>query len=50
LRPETDFYSGRRVRGNVAVISGKANLIKNFGTAEEHERIAAWLRAIEGSK
>jgi len=38
------------VRGNIAVISGKANLIKNFGTAEEHERIAAWLRAIKGSK
>lgn len=33
------------VRGNVAVISGRANSIKNVGTAEEHERVAAWMRA-----
>jgi hypothetical protein len=35
------------VAGNVAVISLKANTIKSFGTAEEHERIAAWMRAYE---
>jgi hypothetical protein len=32
------------VPGNVAVISHRANTIKSFGTAEEHERIAAWMR------
>lgn len=32
------------VRGNVAVISWKANTIKSNGTPEEHERIAAWMR------
>lgn len=32
------------VRGNVAVISYKANRLKNDGTAEEHEAIAAWMR------
>lgn len=32
------------VRGNVAVISARANLIKNSGSADEHERIAAWIR------
>lgn len=33
------------VRGNVAVISFRANRLKNNGTAEEHERIAAWMRS-----
>lgn len=33
------------VRGNVAVISHKANRLKNNGTAEEHDRIAAWMRS-----
>ncbi len=33
------------VRGNVAVMSYKANRLKNDGTAEEHEAIAAWMRA-----
>lgn len=32
------------VRGNVAVISYRANRLKNDGTAEEHEAIAAWIR------
>jgi hypothetical protein len=32
------------VRGNVAVISYLANRLKNDGTAEEHEQIAAWMR------
>ncbi len=36
------------VRGNVTVISHRANTIKSFGTAEEHERIAAWMRSREG--
>lgn len=34
------------VRGNIAVISGRANRIKNNGTAAEHERIAAWMRSL----
>jgi hypothetical protein len=34
------------VRGNIAVISGRANRIKNDGTALEHERIAAWMRSL----
>lgn len=33
------------VRGNIAVISGRANRLKNDGTAEEHERVAAWMRS-----
>jgi len=33
------------VPGNVAVMSCRANRIKNDGTAEEHRRIAAWLDA-----
>src|SRR3546814_14524029 len=32
------------VRGNVAVMSYKANRLQNEGTAEEHEIIAAWMR------
>lgn len=32
------------IRGNVAVMSYKANRLKNDGTAEEHEAIAAWMR------
>lgn len=31
------------VPGNVAVISYRANLIKNCGTAEEHRKIADWM-------
>ena len=34
------------VRGNVAVISYKANAIKSTATAEEIERVAQWLRTI----
>lgn len=33
------------VRGNIAVISNRANRMKSDGTAEEHERIAAWMRS-----
>jgi hypothetical protein len=33
------------VKGNVAVVSQRANVIKNCGSAEEHERIAAWIRS-----
>lgn len=32
------------VKGNVAVISYRANRLKNDGTADEHERIAKWVR------
>lgn len=32
------------IRGNVWIISARANVIKNDGTAEDHERIAAWMR------
>ena len=31
------------VPGNVAVISGRANKIKNAGTAEEHRKIAEYI-------
>lgn len=34
------------VRGNVEVISYKANMIKSFGTAEEHEKIATRMRKL----
>ncbi len=33
------------VRGNVEVVSLRANRLKNDATAEEHERIAAWMRS-----
>ena len=33
------------VRGNISIISHRANRIKDNGTALEHERIAAWMRA-----
>jgi hypothetical protein len=33
------------VRGNVAVISWRANRIKNNGTADEHEAVARYIRA-----
>ena len=44
--PSIDRIDSSRgyVRGNVAIISLRANMIKNCGTAEEHERIAAWMR------
>ena len=32
------------VKGNVAVMSYRANRLKNDGTAQEHEAIAAWIR------
>ena len=32
------------VRGNVAVISHRANSIKNNGSLEEHERLVAWMK------
>ena len=31
------------VKGNVAIISYRANIIKNSGTIEEHRRIADWM-------
>jgi hypothetical protein len=34
------------VPGNVAVVSWRANLLKNNGTADEHQRIAAWMREV----
>lgn len=34
--------------GNVAVISWRANIIKNMGTAEEHRKIADWIDKISG--
>jgi hypothetical protein len=34
------------VRTNVEIISHRANMIKNCGTAEEHEKIAARMRTI----
>jgi hypothetical protein len=33
------------VPGNIAVISGRANMIKRDATADELERIAAWMRS-----
>lgn len=37
------------VRGNVMVVSDRANRIKNDGTAEEHEAIAAYIRRVTAS-
>lgn len=39
IRPELGY-----VRGNVAVISRRANMIKSNANADEIERVAAWLR------
>jgi hypothetical protein len=38
------------VCGNVAVISKRANTIKNCGTAAEHRRIAEWMESFEGAR
>lgn len=45
--PSLDRIDNTRgyVRGNVAVISDRANRIKNYGTADEHRRIADWMDA-----
>lgn len=45
--PEVDRLVPEKgyVRGNVSVISRRANRIKDNGSAEEHERIAAWMRS-----
>jgi hypothetical protein len=40
IRPELGY-----VPGNIAVISYRANRIKNDGTAEEHRKIADWMDA-----
>lgn len=32
------------IKGNIAVISNRANTIKSFGTADEHEQIFLWMR------
>jgi hypothetical protein len=34
------------VRGNVIVMSYRANMIKNCGSSEEHRRIAAWMSSL----
>lgn len=35
------------VRGNIAVISAKANAIKSNATADEIQRVAEWLRSVK---
>jgi hypothetical protein len=40
INPELGY-----VPGNVAIISYRANRIKNNGTAEEHRLIADWMDA-----
>lgn len=49
-RPDTaslDRIDPRKgyVRGNVEIISMRANRLKSNATAEEHERIASWMRS-----
>lgn len=34
------------VKGNIAVISMKANMIKNDGTAVDLERVLAWMKTV----
>lgn len=43
IRPELGY-----VPGNVAVVSQRANRLKNNGTAEEHEAIARFIRIASG--
>lgn len=38
------------IKGNVWIVGRRANMIKNDGTAEEHEQIARAMRAAEASK
>lgn len=38
------------VKGNIAVISTRANLIKNDGTIEEHAKIVEWMKERMGLK
>jgi hypothetical protein len=40
IRPELGY-----IAGNVAVVSYRANRIKNEGSADEHRRIAEWMDA-----
>jgi hypothetical protein len=51
-RPSLDRLDSSQgyVKGNVAVISLRANVLKRNGTAEEHARIATWMRFREGLK
>lgn len=37
------------IKGNVAIISYRANRIKNDGSAEEHKRIAEWLNSVSSN-
>lgn len=41
LVPEKGYASG-----NVNIISSRANTIKNDGTADEHEAVAAWMKRV----
>lgn len=43
--PTVDRLDSRRPYeiGNIAIISWRANIIKNMGTADEHRRIAEWM-------
>ena len=34
-------------RGNVAIISRRANVLKNDGTLEEHRKVLAWMEAMQ---
>lgn len=47
-RPSLDRIDSSKgyVKGNVAVISLKANILKRDGTAEEHARIAVWMSCL----
>lgn len=49
--PSIDRISSRLgyVPGNVAVISHRANTIKNSGTAAEHRAIANWIEGVAGN-
>ena len=38
------------IKGNVAIISRRANMIKNSGTAAEHRAIANWMENAHGSR
>ena len=50
--PTVDRLDNSRAyeKGNIAVISRRANIIKSIGTADEHRKIADWMDKMSGAR